>query len=62
MKETKKQQHFCKVCGKPINCQGGRAKGFCNDCKVDIMVRWTQVPFEIRVMVLPLLESGENDG
>lgn len=58
MKEPKKPEHFCKVCGKPIKWQGRRAKGYCNECKVEIMAKWTHVPFEIRVEILPLIEGA----
>lgn len=58
MKEPKKQEHFCKICGKAISWQGGRTKGYCNPCKVEIMVRWTQVPFETRIEILPLIEGN----
>ena len=50
----------CKVCGKSIKQVSPKAKGFCNDCKCNIMRRWSNVPFEIRYKLLLYL-GGQSD-
>lgn len=50
----------CRVCGKEIKQYNKKAKGFCNNCKCNIMRRWNGVPYDTRYKLLLYL-GGQSD-
>lgn len=55
-----KNSQNCKLCGKAIK-QYGKAHGYCNSCKEDIMRKWTQVPFDTRCEILDIMENSNRE-